>query len=274
MRSLQLVVMTMRIMKVKLTKTQLEAMPGAERTAVLLMGHASNEINLLRKLMLIMARHGQPNSTIVDHIHAGQTLILMRMLLGKCFEAWLMFTKRVQPLRDKYLSKLRPPFQDALKDLQKQFADGRMAAIRNQLAFHYGDDKNLVEAHWRKIPENDPWDFYLHDLNVNSFYYASELVITGVLTQLAIPDAVRGTPGHLSEETIGFAEVCKLNEEISGRMLGVLGEFIAVIVAETLPDVFGEDVDIGEPGKLSQLSLPFFWDADDYSACESTDAAD
>ena len=107
----------MDIAKVALTKKRLEAMPEPERTAVLLMGHASNEINLLRKFMLILARHEQPPSAIVDHIQAGQTLILMRMLLGKCFEAWLMFTKRVQPLRDKYLPKVSQPVQVALKGL-------------------------------------------------------------------------------------------------------------------------------------------------------------
>ena len=123
----------------------------------------------------------------------------------------------------------------------------------------------------RKIPEGDPWDFYLHDLNVNSFYYASELVITGVLTQLAMPQAARGTPGHLGEEAIGFAEACKLNNELSGKMLAVFGEFIAVIVLATLPDVGREDVDIGEPGKLSRLSLPFFWDEADYDACMKAD---
>lgn len=261
----------MEITKITLTKKRLEAMPEAERTAVLLMGHASNEINVLRKLLLVTARHGQPESSIVDHVQAGQTLIVMRMLLGKCFEAWLMFGKRVQPLRAKYLPRVRPPFQEALKELGKHFADGRMAAIRNQLSFHYGDDKNLVEANWRKIPEDDPWDFYLHDLNVNSFYYASELVITGVLTQLAIPEDTRGKPGNASEEAIGFAEACKLNNEISGKLLAVLGEFIAVIVTETLPDVGGEEVAIGEPGKLSQLSLPFFWDEADYDACMKAD---
>jgi hypothetical protein len=263
----------MEITKVALTKKRLEAMPEPERTAVLLMGHASNEINVLRKFLLIASRHEISESTIVDHIQAGQTVILMRMLLGKCFEAWLMFGKRVQPLRDKYLPKVPPAAQKALEDLGRHFADGRMAAIRNQLAFHYRDDNDLVETHWRKIPEDDPWDFYLHNLNVNSFYYASELVITGVLMQLAIPDAARGTPGHLSEEQIGFAEACKLNNEISGKMLVVLGEFIAAIVFETLPDITGEDEDIGAPGKLSQLSLPFFWDEADYNACMKADTS-
>jgi hypothetical protein len=39
----------MEVAKVPLTKTHLESMPERERIAVLLMGHAFNEINLLRK---------------------------------------------------------------------------------------------------------------------------------------------------------------------------------------------------------------------------------
>jgi hypothetical protein len=262
----------MEITKVALTKKRLEAMPQPERTAVLLMGHAFNEINLLRKFLLITSRSETPENKIVDHIQAGQSVILMRMLLGKCFEAWLMFTKRVQPLRGKYLPKVSLPGQKALDDLGRHFADGRMAAIRNQLAFHYGDDDNLVEAHWRKIPEDDRWDYYLSKLNVNSFFFASEMVITGVLTQLALPHAARGTPGHLSEEQIGFEEACNLNNEVSGKMLVVFGEFITAIVFEMLPDIGGEDEEIGEPGRLSQLSLPFFWDEADYDTCMKADA--
>lgn len=51
----------------------------------------------------------------------------------------------------------------------------------------------------------------------------------------------------------------------------MLAEFIAAIVFETLPDIGGEDDDIGEPGKLSQLSLPFFWDEADYNTCMKAD---
>ena len=103
----------MEITKVSLTKFQLEAMPGPERAAILLMGHAFNEINLLRKLQMIASSGEVPHNKIVDYIQAGQVTILMRMLLGKCFEAWLMFNKRVQPLRDKYLPKVSLAAQTA-----------------------------------------------------------------------------------------------------------------------------------------------------------------
>lgn len=129
------------------------------------------------------------------------------------------------------------------------------------------------KSYWRKIPESDPWEYYLSNLNVNSFYYASELVITGVLVQLALTDDVLASHSAepLGEEQAGFAEACRLNNEISGKLLAVLGEFIAVIISETIPDISGEKADIGKPGKLSQLSLPFFWNEDDYDRCLAQD---
>jgi len=141
-----------------------------------------------------------------------------------------------------------------------------MADIRNQLAFHYRDDDNFVEAHWRRIPDNDPWDYYLSDLNVNSFFYASEMVINSVLIQLATPQDPALKPRHLSDEEFGFVELCNLNNEVSGNMLAVLGEFITAILFEVIPDIEAVEEEIGPPQKLSQLSLPFFWDEADYNA--------
>jgi hypothetical protein len=95
--------MSVKVYKAELTKARLEAMPEADRTALLLLGHASNEIGMLRKLLLVAMNGDVPDNKIVDHVQAGQTLILLRMLLGKVHEAWLLFSKRVQPLRKKYL---------------------------------------------------------------------------------------------------------------------------------------------------------------------------
>jgi hypothetical protein len=158
------------------------------------------------------------------------------MILGKCFEAWLMFNKRVRPLQDKYNSKLPEEAREALADLGKTFGDQRIADIRNKLAFHYSDNDNLVETQWRQIPESDPWNYYLSKLNVNSFFYVSEMVIKGVLGQLALPSTTRGSTGGSSENKmeVGFDEACKLNADVSDKILGVLGAFIAVIVDECL----------------------------------------
>jgi hypothetical protein len=88
----------MEIHKVILSKEMLAEMPEAERTLLLLLAHANNEINVLSKLILMMRKDSAP-SLIVDHVEAGQTFIIMRLLIGKLHEAWELFKTRFQSNR-------------------------------------------------------------------------------------------------------------------------------------------------------------------------------
>src|SRR5260221_9485069 len=74
------------IHRVNLTKSKLTAMPQAERSLLLLLGHANNEINVLSKLIL-MARKDKPEIKLIDHVEAGQVFIILRVLIGKLHEA-------------------------------------------------------------------------------------------------------------------------------------------------------------------------------------------
>jgi hypothetical protein len=85
----------MDVHHVELDRGKLAAMPEAERVLLLLLAHASNEINVLTKLIMMMRKDDAP-SPIIDHVEAGQTFILMRLLIGKLHEAWELFKNRVQ----------------------------------------------------------------------------------------------------------------------------------------------------------------------------------
>ncbi len=100
----------MEVHRVTLNRTLLPAMPESERVLLLLLAHASNEINILTKLILMM-RKGDPPSPILDHVEAGQIFILMRLLIGKLHEAWELFKNRVQSNRSiatTYIPRLGP----------------------------------------------------------------------------------------------------------------------------------------------------------------------
>jgi hypothetical protein len=102
-----------KIHRVHLTKKKLAA---AERSLLLLLGHASNEINVLSKLIL-MARKDEPDIKLIDHVEAGQVFIIMRVLIGKLHEAWRLFQKRFQgtrPLAEKYVPIFPPEAAAAL----------------------------------------------------------------------------------------------------------------------------------------------------------------
>ena len=256
----------MKITRVQLSRKHFEAMPRAERTAVLLLGHACNEIGVLQKIILIASAHNAPPNKVIDQVQAAQVLILLRILVGKLHEAWRLFTKRGQPLRAKYLPQLSAEATAALNSLGRHFAnDQRLAAIRNQQSFHYSDDHDLVEQHLPNIPETEPWNFYLSGPQYNSFYYASELVITNVTAQLAMPSDAKFMTGHLAQEQAGVNAYFELAYTVAGQITGMFGEFIAAIITSTMSDIEAEEIEIGPAAKFSQLELPFFWDEADFA---------
>src|SRR5262249_43230227 len=69
---------SMKIRRVILTKSDLGALPQTERSLLLLLGHASNEINVLSKLILMLTRKDTPPSRIANNVEAGQVCVLLR----------------------------------------------------------------------------------------------------------------------------------------------------------------------------------------------------
>ena len=138
-------------------------MPAEERRALLLLGHAINEINVLQKLIMMHRRTPAPHK-VVDRLEAGQALILTRVLIGKLHEAWELFKVRMQAsaqLRAKYLGNQDAERRALLEKLNKHFGGGSpLTAIRNQLAFHYTDKSNSVEDTFQHLSNSEPWEIY------------------------------------------------------------------------------------------------------------------
>jgi len=256
------------IHRVNLTKSKLAAMPQAERSLLLLLGHANNEINVLSKLIL-MARKDEPEIKLIDHVEAGQVFIIMRGLIGKLHEAWLLFNRRFQAdhsLRRKYLSKLPPSATTAITELNQHFGRGSLlTAIRNAVSFHYTDDKNLVEENFQRLRETEPWEFYLSRTVGNSFYFASELVIDGGVIGLAMgKSGASAAPGDLSLDAAAFANLCDTVIRVSGSITELFGDLIGLIVMTSIgEDVETSTVQIPDGPKMSSFALPYFFDEND-----------
>jgi hypothetical protein len=256
------------IHRVNLTKAKLAAMPQAERSLLLLLGHASNEINVLSKLIL-MARKDEPETKLIDHVEAGQVFIIMRVLIGKLHEAWLLFNRRFQAdqaLRAKYLPKLSPSATSAITELNQHFGKGSaITAIRNAVSFHYSDDQNLVEEDFQRLPETEPWEFYLSRTVGNSFYFASELVIAGGVNGLAMrKQGGGGAAGDLSPDAGAFSALCDTVIKVSGSITELFGDLIGLIVMTSIgEDVETSVVEIPDGPKISSFTLPYFFDEND-----------
>lgn len=255
-----------RIYEVRLGKRNIASIPLEERRLLLLLGHAANEINVMQKLM-IMSLQVKPDQKFADHIQAGQTLILLRALIGKLHEAWDLFKKRFQSesqIKYFYLPKLDQKAQDALTKLNRHFGLGSpLSDVRNRFSFHYRDDHDLAEKSFQEIPETDEWSFYLSNILGNSFYYASELVIVAGVTKLAEPDDEAGP--YLERSVRAFERLCTLAIEVSELIMTLFSECIARIVTERLPNAeLMEPVEIDAPA-LKDVTLPFFIDEQEFT---------
>jgi hypothetical protein len=77
------------ILQLSMPKETLAKMTTEERSLFLLLGYASNQVNLLWKLVII-ATNQTPDNPIEQRVSGAQTQILVRFTIGAMWEAWLL----------------------------------------------------------------------------------------------------------------------------------------------------------------------------------------
>jgi hypothetical protein len=253
----------MEVHRVVLNRAQLAAMPESERVLLLLLAHASNEINVLSKLILMVRKDHSP-SPIHDAVETGQAFILIRLLIGKLHEAWELFKSRAQSNRSiatTLIPNLKPEAVAALEALNRRFGAGSpLSTIRNKVSFHYKDNENLTEASFLQLAQSEPLQFYLTNTTGNSFYHAAELI-----TQLAAINLVSAPPAaphdSSSAEARAFTALCDEIKEVSGCITELFGELIAMLSENVVSQMVTEQVPDGP--ELSTFFLPYFFDEND-----------
>lgn len=253
----------MDVHSVRIERAKLAAKPENERVLLLQLAHASNEINVLTKLILMM-RKDTPASQIIDHVEAGQTFIFMRLLIGKLHEAWELFKNRAQSdsaIRTTYLPKLRSEAAKALEELNRHFGQGSaLTAIRNKISFHYTDKENLTEANFQQLAPTEPLQFYLTTTVGNTFYHVGELVAQLSAINLLKPRAADPNDGS-STEARAFTALCEEIIVVSRNITELFGELIGILAEDIIEDP--TTVEIPDGPKLSTFTLPYFFDEDD-----------
>ncbi len=140
-----------------------------------------------------------------------------------------------------------------------------LTAIRNAVSFHYTDDQNLVEQNFHRLPETEPWEFYLSRTVGNSFYFASELVIAGgVIGLVTEKSGACAASDDLRLDAAAFAGLCEIVIKVSGCITELFGDLVGLIVMTSIgEDVETSTVEIPDGPKISDFSLPYFFDEND-----------
>lgn len=257
--------MAIEIHRVIFKKAELAAMPKDERSLLLLMGHATNEMNVLSKFILMM-RKDDPPTTIEDYTEGGQIFIIMRVLIGKLHEAWELFKARAQSNKDiseKYVKKLEPEAAEALKALNSYFGrKNAVTEIRNKVAFHYKDKEGLIEENFQRLPDTEPWEFYLSKTHGNTFYYASEMVATG--SALSIAGKIdEKEQASLAEDIKAFSDLSNQVLEVSKNITTLFSWLISDILTAHVPEPEVKTEKFEQGPKLSEFALPYLFDEDE-----------
>ena len=148
--------MTLDILRMDVTKELLRKMEKEERALFLALGHASNQVNALWKLVIILT-NGDTDDPVKQRLEGTQTQVFVRLTIGAMWEAWRLVEDRFlkRPLGREYLPLLDRPAADALERLKKRFGKGSgLSTIRNNYAFHHPgiDDIDAAFEKWRKRP--------------------------------------------------------------------------------------------------------------------------
>jgi hypothetical protein len=211
------------ILRMRFAKAEFAKMSQEERGLFLLLGHGSNQVSVLWKLV-IATTNRSPSDPVDERVSAAQTQILIRLTIGVLWEAWRLIEARLlsSPLGKEVVPALDPPSRAALESLKKRFgASGMIAAVRNSYAFHHPKPDEIEAAFQAAAaagdePEN--WSTYLSTTLLNCFFFASDFVMAhGIMLAVKETDLIEAhkkllfelapVANELSEVTYGYAAV-------------------------------------------------------------------
>lgn len=257
----------LKIARVALPKEQLQKLTVAERSLFLLLGHASNQINTLWKLVIVLTNDGAKD-LVEQKVSAAQTQIFVRLLIGIMREALKLIEKRflASPLGKEYVPRLSPQATEALGRLKKRFsARDKFVVIRDNFAFHHPTPDDMEAAFQLAVKsdgDDTDWCMYVQDALLNSFFFVSDHVLVhgmaNAMGETDVNEAHRKLLGDiapiandLSTFAFGFAEAI---------FRKYFGELNATLVAE-----------IKDAPNIEDLRLPWFVDTTSFSPTGGAD---
>jgi hypothetical protein len=149
--------MTLDILRMDVTKELLHKMAKEERALFLALGHASNQVNVLWKLVIILT-NGDTDDPVKQRLEGTQTQVFVRLTIGAMWEAWRLVEDRFlkRPVGREFLPLLDRPAVDALERLKKRFGKGSgLSTIRNNYAFHHPGIDDIDAAFEKAAAEVD-----------------------------------------------------------------------------------------------------------------------
>lgn len=234
----------------------LKATP-AERGLFLLLGYATNQINVLLKLVTI-ATNETPKNPIEQRVSGAQTQIIVRLMIGVLWEAMRLVQSRLlgSAIGKEFIQTLDPQALAALERLKKWIGGSNMiASVRNDYCFHYPKPDDMEAAFQTALAsdemEEQDWGIYFARTLLNTSYFVSDYVFAhGIMKAVEgvnINEAHQKLLGSLAPIANDFSEVA--HGFVAALFLKYSGpdDLVMTVVAK-----------IDNAPNIEELRLPFY----------------
>jgi hypothetical protein len=245
------------IFRIPIPKAKLRTMPSDDRHLLLLASHAVNQISVVQKMLLFSVHH-QPDSSFEKLLSAAQSQTILRLLFGVLAESWELVKRPINQrlIGIGYVGAIDSEGIAEYRKLKKHFgASSLLHRLRNTIAYHHPSSEEL-EAAFEDVPERAEWAWYASDRNQNSFYFASDMVISaGALRVTGETDPAKA-----------FDKIMREVLDVSETMVDFLLYVMRAIIARHLGAALmspraGTGVRIDNAPELHDVSIPFFTEA-------------
>ena len=181
----------------------LKKMTNEERTFFLLMGHAENQISIMYKVLRFSTNFESENKER-QLTSSNQTQVLLRLLIGLMYEAWIKLITERFLKRANITVTLSAKGDEAVTALRAHFNESSLlGTIRNSFAFHYPNDEFMNQAFKLAAADDslkDEWFWYLSGARTNTSYFASELVFLHAIMKAAGAATLEDAQNQLMKE--------------------------------------------------------------------------
>jgi Rod binding domain-containing protein len=242
------------ILRFSVTKEHLLKMTKEERTLFLLLGYASNQVNALWKLVIVLANDTQ-DDPVKQRLEGAQTQIFVRLTIGAMREALKLVEKLFvqSPLGKEFVPLLDQQASASLERLKKRFGKlDMLVVIRDSYAFHHPTVDEMEDA-FQRAKANDSeeadWSIYFSKALLNTFFFVSDFVLV-----------------HGMANALGESDVNEAHKKLLGELAPVasdLSEFTFGFAAAIFKKHFGPELmmtvvaKINDAPNIDDLRYPF-----------------
>lgn len=240
------------VFRLQFSREQVDRISPNEKELFFLVSHMANELSILTKILMMALSYPMHND-FRDKLHSAQFLCLMRLWVGKLYEAWHLIEEKFvrNQIAGEYVALLTPDGQSALERLKEYFDKQNLVVkIRNNFSFHY-PEKHFSRT-LSKYPANETMEIFISEKNINSLMYCAENVINHSMCELIAPGNFERAIEQLANET----------HQVSSDLIDFAGAYVILIYERYLGDKEdfrkkAERIDIGTTPNISSLHIPF-----------------